>query len=99
MNTLHSLILAALLLALLTLSQPCKATRVLHEELLLNKDIQVQSLQKGPVTPPGGSGCTYIPGTSGPGCPVKEMNVAGDVFHRSGAYPPPMLTFGVAANH
>lgn len=97
MNTLHNIILAALLVLLLHI-QPCKASRVLHEEVLLYKEIQLQSLQKGSVTPPGGSGCTYIPGTSGPGCPVKEMNVAGDVLHHSAAYPPPMLTFGVATN-
>ncbi|KAJ0093856.1 hypothetical protein Patl1_25203 [Pistacia atlantica] len=97
MTTLNNIILAALL-ALLLHIQPGRASRVLHEQVLLNKEIQLQSLQKGSVPPIGGSGCTYIPGTSGPGCPVKEMNVAGDVLHRSGAYPSPMLTFGVATN-
>lgn len=99
MATLHNIILASLLLLLLLVHiQPCKAGRVLHDEVMLIKEIQLQSLQKGTVTPPGGSGCTYIPAIGNTGCPVKEMNVAGVVLHRSGAYPAPMLTYGVATN-
>lgn len=91
MNTLHRFIWAALLLAFLIHIHPCKAGRVLREQVLLNKQMRLQALQKGPVTPPGGSGCTHIPEGGKMSCPVKEMNVAGDVLNRSAAYPPPML--------
>lgn len=54
----------------------CKAGRVLHEaeerEVMKtnsNMKMVLQSLERGPVPPSGPSGCTYIPGTSGPKCP------------------------------
>ncbi|KAJ4722618.1 putative Transmembrane protein [Melia azedarach] len=93
-----NIILAALVIILLH-TQPCKAARVLPGEIFLKNELRLQSLQQGPVTPPGGSSCTYIPGTGGHGCPVKEMNVAGDVFSHSSAYPRLMTSFGVATNN
>lgn len=51
--------------------QPCKAGRVLHEERELKMNIVLQSLQRGPVPPSGPSGCTNIPGSSGPNCPLN----------------------------
>lgn len=70
MATLHNIILAATLLLLVHI-QPCKAGRVLlDEQVILKKEIQLQSLQQGTVTPPRGSGCTYIPATGDTGCLV-----------------------------
>ncbi|KAJ1391836.1 hypothetical protein SESBI_36345 [Sesbania bispinosa] len=46
------------------------------------KELRLQSLDKGPTPPSGSSGCTFIPGSGGTNCPpVKEMNVAGDTKH------------------
>lgn len=62
---------AALLLALLLMSiQSSEAGRVLREEELLNKDMPFQNFQRGPTSPVGGSGCTYIPVIGGLACPV-----------------------------
>lgn len=36
---------------------------------ILEKQLWLQSLDKGPVPPSGPSGCTYIPGTGGNRCP------------------------------
>ena len=94
--SLFNVIFAALLFLLLVHTQPCKAGRVLGNKELVG--LQLQSLQKGPVTPPGSSGCTHIPGGGGSGCPVKEMNFAGGhhLPRNSGAYPRLMVPFGVA---
>ncbi|KAK2647215.1 hypothetical protein Ddye_022410 [Dipteronia dyeriana] len=87
--------LLALLFLLLVHTQPCKAGRVLGNKELVG--LQLQSLQKAPVTPPGSSGCTFIPGSGGSGCPIEEMNFAGDHLPRdSRAYPRLMVPFGVA---
>lgn len=87
----NKIILAALVILLVHTQLPCKASRVFPGEVLL-----LQSLQKGPVTPPGGSGCTFIPGNGGSSCPVKEMNVAGNALSGSTAYPHFLVPFGVA---
>ncbi|KAL5784759.1 hypothetical protein ACOSQ2_007151 [Xanthoceras sorbifolium] len=97
--SLFNVILAALLLLLFvvhTQVQPCKAGRVLANKELVG----LQSLQKAPVTPPGSSGCTFIPGTGGSACPVKEMNFAGDHLPRNSgnAYPDLVVPFGVATS-
>ncbi|KAL3506059.1 hypothetical protein ACH5RR_031441 [Cinchona calisaya] len=85
--------------------QPGQATRVLHgqeKELMEKAQILLQSLPKGPVPPSDPSGCTYIPGSGGTGCPIKQMNFAGGggALHRAAsAYPrPTFVRFGVASN-
>ncbi|KAG2728027.1 hypothetical protein I3843_01G181600 [Carya illinoinensis] len=92
--------LAVLLLLSLLHVQPYKASRVLYDEgELTHKELRLQSLPRGPVPPSGHSGCTYIPGTGGSGCPVNEMHYAGNALHRPSAYPRLMVPFGVATNH
>ena len=77
--------------------QSCKASRLLYKGgELLRKEIGLQSLQRGPVAPSGPSGCTYIPGTNGPGCPVNEMHYARNAFPRASPYPRLMGPFGMA---
>ena len=87
MRLLHN-VLAVLLVLFLLHVQSYKASRPLYEEgnQLMNKElIRLQSLQRGPVPPSAGSGCTYIPGTGGPGCPglVNEMHYAGAALPRT----------------
>lgn len=77
--------------------QSCKASRLLYKGgELLRKEIGLQSLQRGPVAPSGPSGCTYIPGTNGPGCPVNEMHYARNALPRASPYPRLMGPFGMA---
>jgi hypothetical protein len=91
-----NLILAVLLLLSLHV-QLYKASRILPEEL--NKDLSLQSLQKGPVPPSAGSGCTNIPGRNGPSCPqVNEMHYAGNTLPSDAAFPRLNVQFGVATN-
>lgn len=90
-HLINKIILAALVIFLAHTPLSCKASRVFPGEVLI-----LQSLQKGPVTPPGGSGCTFIPGNGGSGCPVKEMNVAGRALPRPTAYPHLSVPFGIA---
>lgn len=73
--------LALLLLLTIMHVQPNLAGRVLNIE---KNQLRLQSLDKGPVPPSGPSGCSYIPGSGGTNCLVKEMNVAGDVTHHGG---------------
>lgn len=92
-----NIVLAMLLLLLFLLHvQLYEASRPLHAE----EDVRtLQSLQRGNVPPSGASGCTYIPGTGGPGCPVKEMHYAGDALPRpamASAFPHLVVQFGVA---
>lgn len=93
-----NIVLAMLLLLFLLNVQLYNASRPLYEEgeLFLNKDIRLQSLQRGDVPSSGASGCTYIPGTGGPGCPVKEMHYAGDALPRATAFPHLVVPLGVA---
>ncbi|KAK7819857.1 hypothetical protein CFP56_039501 [Quercus suber] len=77
--------------------QSCKASRLLYKGgELLHKEPRLQSLQRGPVAPSGPSGCTYIPGTNGPGCPVNEMHYARNALPRASPYPRLMGPFGMA---
>ncbi|KAK4586175.1 hypothetical protein RGQ29_023394 [Quercus rubra] len=77
--------------------QSCKASRLLYKGgELLHKELRLQSLQRGPVAPSGPSGCTYIPGTNGPGCPVNEMHYARNALPRASPYPRLMGPFGMA---
>lgn len=92
--------LAVLLLLSVLHVQLYKASRVLYDEgELMHKELRLQSLPRGPVPPSGPSGCTYIPGTGGSGCPVEEMHYAGDALRRPRAYPRLIVPFGVATNH
>lgn len=92
MKTLN-VILALVLFITIAYVEPNMASRVLNTR---NK-LQLQSLDKGPVTPSGPSGCTFIPGSGGTKCPVEEMNFAGD-GHRRPDYPRLFAPFGVAIN-
>lgn len=71
-RVLLNVVLSLLLLLAMVHVEPSLGGRVLNTKLSL------QSLDKGPVTPSGPSGCTYIPGSGGTPCPVEEMNVAGN---------------------
>lgn len=65
-----NIVFAVLLLLSLLHVQLYKASRLLHDEGgLMNKELSLQSLQRGPVQGSDPSGCTYIPGTGGSGCP------------------------------
>ncbi|XWS53856.1 hypothetical protein CRYUN_Cryun10bG0036200 [Craigia yunnanensis] len=91
--------LIALLLLLLLQVHGFSASRLLHEETkLVNKGLELQSLQKGPVPPSKGSSCTNIPGNGGPGCPLKEMHYAAGALPRATAYSRLMVQFGVATD-
>ncbi|EXB55555.1 hypothetical protein L484_017428 [Morus notabilis] len=92
--------LAILLLLVLVHSEQSSASRVLndHKEGLVKEEklgLGFQSLPRGPVPPSGSSGCTYIPGSGGPNCPLGEKHYAGD--HATG-YPRHMVRLGVAAS-
>lgn len=81
MKILRITLAMAILLFLLQL-QPNVAGRTLHEKLTmvrrreLELKLKLQSLQRVSVPPSGPSGCTFIPGTNGPGCPLKERHYA-----------------------
>lgn len=53
--------------------------------------------QKKRVPPSGPSGCTYIPGSGGSGCPIMEMHFAGGGV-RPATYSYSMNIFGVDTN-
>uniref|UniRef100_A0A6N2N3F2 Uncharacterized protein n=1 Tax=Salix viminalis TaxID=40686 RepID=A0A6N2N3F2_SALVM len=79
-------------LNLILAAQLYKASRILPEELSL------QSLQRGPVPPSEGSGCTNIPGRDGPSCPqVNEMHYAGKGLPSDAAFPSLTVRFRAAA--
>ncbi|KAK7343999.1 hypothetical protein VNO77_13183 [Canavalia gladiata] len=89
--------LAMILLLVAVQVQPNLGGRVLK----MKQQLSLMSLDKGPVTPSGPSGCTYIPGTGGTHCPapVEEMNVAGNVQHHNHeTYPRLVVPFGDATN-
>ncbi|XVF38376.1 hypothetical protein REPUB_Repub20aG0096200 [Reevesia pubescens] len=93
MRLLNIALVALLLLQVHAIS----GSRLLDEETkLVNKVLELQSLQKGPVPPSDRSSCTNIPGNGGPGCPLKEMHYAGGSLPRANAYPRLMVQFGVA---
>ncbi|KAI5649404.1 hypothetical protein M9H77_35409 [Catharanthus roseus] len=79
------------------------SSRVLKsEEELMKKmhNIRLQALPKGDVPPSGPSGCTYIPGSGGSGCPINARHYAGSALPRAttAVYPPLTVSFGVATN-
>ncbi|CAK9318712.1 unnamed protein product [Citrullus colocynthis] len=90
--------LAMAILLLLQL-QPNLAGRTLHEKPLMVRgtELKLQSLQRVSVPPSGPSGCTFIPGTNGPGCPLKERHYAAGrstqhlSTHRRHAAPVPVV--------
>lgn len=76
----HNIVLVLLFLTIIHV-KPNLGGRVFNME---KKRFRLQALDKGPVPPSGPSGCTYIPGSSGPPCPIKEMNFAGHNKHHNG---------------
>jgi hypothetical protein len=91
-----NIVLAVLLLLSLHV-QLYKATRLLPEDL--TTDLSLQSLQRGTIPPSDGSGCTNIPGSGGPSCPlVNEMHYAGNGLPADTAFPRHAVPFRVATN-
>lgn len=90
----------AVLLLLLCLVQPNKASRILYDEerFIIKQELSLQSL-RGELPPSEPSKCTYIPGTGGSGCPLNVKNYAGHRLPYASAYPRLMVPFGVATNH
>ncbi|KAJ6854639.1 hypothetical protein NC651_039551 [Populus alba x Populus x berolinensis] len=83
---------------------PCShqilAARPLEGEQWLKQDLgNIQSLQRGPVPPSGGSPCTHTPGRGNGGhCPLGEMNFAGhNVAHAPPAFPDAIVNFAAAS--
>lgn len=86
----------ALILVLALHVEPNLAGRVFG----MKEQLNLMSLDKGPVPPSGPSTCTYIPGTSGKNCPpFEEINVAGN-FQSYGVqtYPRLVVPFPFASN-
>lgn len=77
MRALHLALAMAVILFLLQL-QPNVAGRILHEKqaMVRGTELKLQSLQRVSIPPSGPSGCTFIPGTNGPGCPLNERHYA-----------------------
>ncbi|KAL2325074.1 hypothetical protein Fmac_024132 [Flemingia macrophylla] len=96
MKVLNSIFALILVLVVIHV-QPNLAGRVLN---MKEQQLNLMTLDKGPVTPSGPSTCTYIPGSGGRNCPpLNEMNVAGNIQHYNGeTYPRLVLPFGVATN-
>ncbi|OMO71985.1 hypothetical protein CCACVL1_18003 [Corchorus capsularis] len=88
---------------LLSFDQHVLATRPLDEEVQVptfNKNVILQSLQRGPVPPSGGNPCTNTPGRSRGRCTLTEMNVVGGhggVAHPPPAFPEYVVSFGAAS--
>ncbi|KAG6597386.1 hypothetical protein SDJN02_10027, partial [Cucurbita argyrosperma subsp. argyrosperma] len=57
---------------------PEKPAMVRRRELEMELKLKLQSLQRVRVPPSGPSGCTFIPGTNGPGCPLEVRHYAGN---------------------
>lgn len=92
-----------LLLSLLNL-EPSRASRVLYNDhdqeglRMVKKRLGFQSLPRGPVPPSGPSGCTYIPGSGGPNCPLGAKHHVGDSLRHARAFPRLVVQVGVATN-
>ncbi|KAK2400151.1 hypothetical protein P8452_07166 [Trifolium repens] len=71
-----NIILVLFLLLTIMHVQPNLGGRILNIE---KKELRLESLDKGPVPPSGPSGCTSIPGSGGPNCP---MNFAGHAWKK-----------------
>ncbi|CAI9762711.1 unnamed protein product [Fraxinus pennsylvanica] len=100
MRHLNCIVLVVVLVILLCV-QPGKSSRLLNDQetRLKKRGLFLHALQKGPVPPSGPSGCTNIPGSGGPGCPIKEMHFAGGGARpRAAAYSQPMDLFGVTSH-
>ncbi|KAE8710577.1 Phosphoribosylaminoimidazole carboxylase atpase-subunit isoform 1 [Hibiscus syriacus] len=86
-------------IVLLLSFQHVLATRPLDEEddvPSFDKNLIVQSLQRGPVPPSAGNPCTNIPGRSRGRCTLTEMNtVGGDGVAAYHAAPPAFPEFVV----
>jgi hypothetical protein len=81
-------------------SQQVLAARPLEGERWSEKIVgNIQSLQRGPVPPSGGSPCTHIPGRGSGKCSLGEMNFAGHtVALAPPAFPDAIMNFGAAAS-
>ncbi|KAF2302496.1 hypothetical protein GH714_036569 [Hevea brasiliensis] len=83
--------------------QQFEAIRILDDEeeelMIINKDIVLQSLPKGPVPPSRSNGCTNIPNQGGAPC-TNQRNFAGHaVAPPQHAYPGLLVpNFGVATD-
>ncbi|CAK9143558.1 unnamed protein product [Ilex paraguariensis] len=99
----YKLLSIGFLILILLCLQQCKASRMLdgeEQEWVKKGDTDVlQSLQRGPVPPSGPSGCTNIPGSGGPNCPIKQMNFAGVALPRASAYPRLVAPFGATTTN
>ncbi|OMO96234.1 hypothetical protein COLO4_15407 [Corchorus olitorius] len=90
----------AIVLLLISFDQHVLATRPLDEEVqvpTLDKNLILQSLQRGPVPPSGGNPCTNTPGRSRGRCMLTEMNGHGGVAHPPPAFPEYVVSFGAAS--
>lgn len=76
-----NIVLILLLVLTIMYVRPSLGGRVLNMEKW--KELRLQALDKGPVTPSGPSGCSFISGSGGTHCPIKEMNVAGHAWRKA----------------
>ncbi|KAJ6744388.1 hypothetical protein OIU79_030670 [Salix purpurea] len=80
-------------------SQQIFAARPISGERLMKQNLgNIQSLQRAPVPPIGGSSCTHIPGRGSGQCPpLGEMNFAGHAAAQAPpAFPDAVVSFGEA---
>ncbi|KAJ6694134.1 hypothetical protein OIU85_004877 [Salix viminalis] len=80
-------------------SQKILAARPLEGEQWLEKNLgNIQSLQRGPVTPISGSPCTHIPGRGSGTCSLGARNFAGHAAaHAPPAFPDAIMSFAAAS--
>ncbi|KAG5232662.1 transcription factor bHLH [Salix suchowensis] len=80
-------------------SQKILAARPLEGEQWVEKNLgNIQSLQRGPVTPISGSPCTHIPGRGSGNCPLGARNFAGHAAaHAQPAFPDAIMSFAAAS--
>ncbi|PON53260.1 hypothetical protein PanWU01x14_203730 [Parasponia andersonii] len=101
MGILNTTLAVVLLISLLHF-EPSRASRVLyehhHEEGLIMKGLEFQSLPRGPVPPSGPSGCTYIPGSGGSNCQLGEKHYVVDSIRHVSPFPRLVVQVGVATN-
>ncbi|KAB5511919.1 hypothetical protein DKX38_028947 [Salix brachista] len=79
-------------------SQQIFAARPFSGERLMKQNLgNIQSLDRAPVPPIGGSPCTHIPGRASGNCPpLGEMNFAGVAAQAPPAFPDAVVNFGEA---
>ncbi|KAF9670124.1 hypothetical protein SADUNF_Sadunf13G0035900 [Salix dunnii] len=75
------------------------AARPLEGEQWLEKNLgNIQSLQRGPVTPISGSPCTHIPGRGSGKCSLGARNFAGHIAAQAPpAFPDAIMNFAAAS--